>query len=103
MLTLKNRTMIITGGAGNNGLAIVRMALEYGMNVAFMSSFHGKAQGAVAKMDPRYRDQVIGFAQNPQARLAEILPVIRNFIRKIPPRRMCSGGSMSVLEALTWW
>ena len=71
MLTLKNRTMIITGGAGNNGLAIVRMALEYGMNVAFMSSFHGKAQGAVAKMDPRYRDQVIGFAQNPQARLAE--------------------------------
>ena len=38
MLTLKNRTMIITGGAGNNGLAIVRMALEYGMNVAFMLS-----------------------------------------------------------------
>jgi len=32
------RTMIITGGAGNNGLAIVRMALQRGMNVAFMSS-----------------------------------------------------------------
>lgn len=71
MLTLKGRTMIITGGAGNNGLAIVRMALEYGMNVAFMSSFHGKAQGAIATLDPKYKDQVIGFAQNPQARLAE--------------------------------
>ena len=36
MTTLEGRTMIITGGAGNNGLAIVRMALEAGMNVAFM-------------------------------------------------------------------
>lgn|GEM_PF-541628 len=71
MTTLEGRTMIITGGAGNNGLAIVRMALEAGMNVAFMSSFHGKAQGAVAKMDPKYKDHVIGFAQNPQARLQE--------------------------------
>lgn len=70
-LTLKGRTMIITGGAGNNGLAIVRMALENGMNVAFMSSVHSKAQGAMAKLDPKYKDQVIGFAQNPQARLEE--------------------------------
>ncbi|AZZ60985.1 SDR family oxidoreductase [Oenococcus sp. UCMA 16435] len=71
MLTLKGRTMIITGGAGNNGLAIAKMALEYGMNVAFMSSFHGKALGAVNKFDPKYKEQLIGFAQNPQARLAE--------------------------------
>jgi len=71
MLTLEGRTMIITGGAGNNGLAIVRMALEGGMNVAFMSSYHGKAQYAVSQMDPKYKDHVIGFAQNPQARLAE--------------------------------
>lgn len=63
--------MIITGGAGNNGLAIVNMALEYGMNVAFLSSYHGKAQGAIATLDPKYKDQVIGFAQNPQARLQE--------------------------------
>ena len=63
--------MIITGGAGNNGLAIVRMALEYGMNVAFLSSFHGKGMGAAEKMDPKYRNQVVGFAQDPQRRLAE--------------------------------
>lgn len=71
MLTLQGRTMVITGGAGNNGLAIVRMALEGGMNVAFMSSHHGKAQRAIAKLDPKYRDHVIGFAQNPSFRLKE--------------------------------
>ena len=70
MLTLKGRTMIITGGAGNNGLAIIRMALAGGMNVAFMSGWHSKAQKAIAKLDPKYKDQVIGFAQNPQAQLA---------------------------------
>lgn len=63
--------MIITGGAGNNGLAIVRMALQYGMNVAFLSSYHGKAQYAISQLDEKYRNQVIGFAQNPQARLQE--------------------------------
>ena len=43
MLTLKGRTMIITGGAGHNGMKIVEMALEGGMNVALMSGFHAKA------------------------------------------------------------
>lgn len=71
MLTLKGRTMIITGGAGNNGLAIVRMAVEHGMNVAFMSSRHSVAQKAVEKIDPKYRSQVVGYAQNPQARIEE--------------------------------
>lgn len=74
MFNQKGRTMIITGGAGNNGLAIVRMALEAGMNVAFMSSFHGKGQGAKAKIlaeHPEYEGRVIAFAQNPQARLQE--------------------------------
>lgn len=71
MLTLKGRTMIITGGAGNNGLAIVNMALKEGMNVAFMSSSHEKAQVAVRKIAPEYANQVVGYAQNPQARLKE--------------------------------
>lgn len=66
----ERRTMVITGGAGNNGLAIVRMALKRGMNVAFLSSSHGKAQEAIAKIDPMYRDRIIGFAQNPQFKLA---------------------------------
>lgn len=69
MLTLKGRTMIITGGAGNNGLAIIRMALAAGMNVAFMSGWHSKAQNAIKKLDPKYSNQVVGFAQNPQAQL----------------------------------
>ena len=47
MLTLKGRTMIITGGAGNNGMKIVEMALENGMNVSLMSGFHAKAQSAI--------------------------------------------------------
>ena len=71
MLTLKGRTMTITGGAGNNGMAIVKMALEAGMNVALLSGLHTKAQAAIAKLDPKYKDQVIGFAQNPRARLEE--------------------------------
>lgn len=68
---LTGRTMAITGGAGNNGLAVVRLALECGANVAFMSSFHGKAQTAIEKLDPRFRDRVVGYAQNPGARLEE--------------------------------
>lgn len=79
MLTLEGKTMIITGGAGNNGLAIVRMAVRSGMNVAFMSSFHGKGQGAVKEIlkscGEEYKDKVIGFAQNPQARLAENIAI----------------------------
>lgn len=65
----RRRTMIITGGAGNNGLAIIRKALENGMNVAFMSGWHSKAQNAIKKLDPIYleRGQLLGFAQNPQA------------------------------------
>lgn len=81
MFTLKGRTMVITGGAGNNGLAMINAALEAGMNVAFLSGFHSKAQAAIAKLDPKYRDQVVGFAQNPQAQLQanmEAAPEIYN-------------------------
>lgn len=72
MLTLKGRTMIITGGAGNNGTAIVKMALANGMNVALMSGYHSKAQDAIKRIlrdNPEYEGRVIGFAQNPQAKL----------------------------------
>ena len=72
MLTLEGRTMIITGGAGNNGQAIVKMALEKGMNVALMSGWHGKAQNAIKHIlaeHPEYEGRIIGFAQNPQAQL----------------------------------
>lgn len=72
MLTLEGRTMIITGGAGHNGQNIVKMALENGMNVALMSGFHAKAQKAIAEIlaeHPEYEGRVIGFAQNPQAKL----------------------------------
>ena len=72
MMTLKGRIMIITGGAGNNGTAIVKMALANGMNVALMSGFHSKAQKAIARIleeNPEYKGRVIGFAQNPQAKL----------------------------------
>ena len=72
MLTLRGRTMIITGGAGNNGTAIVKMALKNGMNVALMSGFHSKAQDAIKRIlaeNPEYEGHVIGFAQNPQAKL----------------------------------
>ena len=71
MFTLRGRTMIITGGAGGNGLAMVNAALKNGMNVALLSGLHSKAQNAIATLDPKYKDQVIGFAQNPQACLKE--------------------------------
>lgn len=67
MLTLKGRTMIITGGAGNNGMAIIRKAIENGMNVGMMSATHERAQNAVAALGPDYQDHVVGYAQNPEA------------------------------------
>ena len=72
MLTLKGRTMIITGGAGNNGMKIVEMALENGMNVALMSGYHAKAQSAIRELlerRPEFEGRIIGYAQNPQAKL----------------------------------
>lgn len=66
--------MVITGGAGNNGSAIVNAALERGMNVAMLSGLHTKAQKAIEeKINPKYRDHVIGIAQNPKARWEENL------------------------------
>jgi 3-oxoacyl-[acyl-carrier protein] reductase len=65
MLTLKGRTMIITGGAGNNGLAIIRRVLENGMNVGILSSTHAKAQAAVQKLGDEFKDQVMGWGQHP--------------------------------------
>lgn len=71
MFTVKGRTMIITGGAGNNGLAIIKRVLKSGMNVGIMSGTHDKAQVAVKKLldelGDSYKDQLIGFAQNPEA------------------------------------
>lgn len=67
MLTLKGRTMVITGGAGGNGMAIVRKALEQGMNVGMLSGTHERAQNALATLGEQYRNQVIGYAQNPEA------------------------------------
>ena len=72
MFTLKGRTMVITGGAGNNGSAIVNAALEAGMNVAMLSGLHTKAQKAIKeKINPKYHDHVIGIAQNPKAKWEE--------------------------------
>lgn len=72
MFTLEGRTMVITGGAGNNGSAIVNAALERGMNVAMLSGLHSKAQKAIKeKINPKYHDHVIGIAQNPKARWEE--------------------------------
>jgi NAD(P)-dependent dehydrogenase (short-subunit alcohol dehydrogenase family) len=73
VLTVNGKTMIISGGVGAKGLAVVRMAVEGGMNVAILSGFHEKALGAIAKIDQKYQDQVVGFAQDPQFRLADNL------------------------------
>lgn len=71
MLTLKGRTMIITGGAGNNGLAIIRAVLKAGMNVGIMSGTHEKGLKAyrtlIETMGQEYESQLIAFAQNPEA------------------------------------
>lgn len=74
MGSVAGRTIVITGGAGNTGLACMRTALSRGMNVAFMSSCHSKAQTAVEtlkKENPVWGEQMIGFAQNPQARIRQ--------------------------------
>lgn len=68
MFTLEGRTMIITGGAGNDGCAMINAALERGMNVAMLSGLHTKAQKAIReKINPKYADHIIGIAQNPKA------------------------------------
>ena len=79
--------MIITGGAGNNGMKIVEMALENGMNVSLMSGFHAKAQSAIEGLlerHPEYEGRVIGFAQNPQAKLQWNMEAAPTFTSLIP-------------------
>ena len=69
---LKGRTMAITGAANIPMSPIVRVALENGMNVALLSAFHSRAQKAIEETVPdKFRGQIIGFAQNPQARLEQ--------------------------------
>lgn len=54
--------MVITGGAGNNGLAIVRSVIAQGMHVAFFSSSLEKARRAVEALEPEYRGEAIGLS-----------------------------------------
>ncbi len=84
MFTLKGRTMAITGGAGNDGLAIVKMALEKGMNVCLLSGYHEKAQKAIKKLDPKYKDQVMGLAQNPKAQWEKNMEAAPEIYEKNP-------------------
>lgn len=71
MLTLKGRTMIITGGAGNNGLAIIRNVVKNGMNVGIMSGTQEKARHAVETLrkdlGEELMEHVVGYIQNPEA------------------------------------
>lgn len=71
MFTLKGRTMIITGGAGIVGMTIVGEAVKNGMNVAFMSRTPERGEQAVLSLlkiiGEEYKDQVAGYAQNPEA------------------------------------
>jgi NAD(P)-dependent dehydrogenase (short-subunit alcohol dehydrogenase family) len=73
MLSVHGKTMIISGAGGAKGLAIVRMAVEAGMNVAVLSGFHAKAARVIANIDQKYAGQVVGLAQDPQFRLADNL------------------------------
>ncbi len=50
MLTLRNRTVLISGGAGNNGIAIVKNLIRQGMNVCLLSSSTAKGAGAVESL-----------------------------------------------------
>lgn len=64
MLTLKGRTMVISGGAGNNGLAIVRAVIREGMNVAFFSSSTAKGEQAVLDLPEELRARAMGLSAN---------------------------------------
>lgn len=70
MFTLEGRTMIISGASGKSPSPIVPMALECGMNVCFMSGDHQRTMDGLAHINPKYKDHIIGFAQNPQYKLA---------------------------------
>lgn len=79
MLTLQGRTMVITGGAGNNGLAIVRSVIEQGMKVAFFSSSLKKGQGAVDALEPEYRAHAVGLSADESGYDAALAAVAARF------------------------
>ena len=67
--SLKGKTMIISGASGDRPDPTVNMALECGANVCFLSGNHERVLQAMEYIDPKYRDHIIGFAQNPQFKL----------------------------------
>lgn len=69
MFSLKGKTMIISGASGDRPDPTVNMALACGANVCFLSGNHERVIQAMKYIDPKYRDHIIGFAQNPQFKL----------------------------------
>ena len=79
LFSLEGKTMIISGASGDRPNAIVNLALECGANVCFMSGNHKRVLQGLSYIDPKYKDHIIGYAQNPQFRLAlnrELAPEI---------------------------
>lgn len=65
MLTLKGRTAVIDGGAGNIGQAVIRAFLQNGMNVVTIS--HEAAQAAkIAEKYSEYHEQLWAFGGEPR-------------------------------------
>ena len=69
MFTLAGRTLIMSGASGKYPHPVILRALECGMNVCFMSGNHRRAMEGIANVPEKYRDHIIGFAQNPQYKL----------------------------------
>ena len=69
MFTLEGRTLIMSGASGKYVHPVILRALECGMNVCFMSGNHKRAMEGIANVPDKYRDHIIGFAQNPQYKL----------------------------------
>ncbi len=69
MFTLEGRTLIMSGASGKYPHPLIVRALECGMNVCFMSGNHKRALEGIANVPAKYKDRIIGFAQNPQYKL----------------------------------
>jgi len=69
MFTLEGRTLIMSGASGKFVHPVILRALDCAMNVCFMSGNHKRAMEGIANVPEKYRDHIIGFAQNPQYKL----------------------------------
>ncbi len=79
MLTLRDRTVLISGGAGNNGIAIIKNLIRQGMNVCILSTSLAQGNAAVEALGEGLKTHAMAASIREQGYSAVMQAVVQRF------------------------